>query len=330
VSGLAGRTDERFRLGLIGAGRMGRTHLRAIAPSNLVAVTAIVEPSVAAREAAAGNGRRMFATVEEMVDASDIDGVLIAAPSDRHAEIVERLAAARLPILCEKPCGLTPAEVARAARAAEADHVPLQVAYWRRFVPALQQLHDRIASGELGDVHFVACLQWDGAPPAASFRAHSGGIFIDMGVHEFDQLRWLTGQDIGNLSAIASPLVADRGVMSDVDSGQVLLAMSGGATGLVSLGRWFPVGDMARVEAFGTRDAVRIDFLDPAEGEGVQLDALRRQAEAFADYARGGRPTGASVEDAARALEAAFEATGHVPRLAGAATASAATLGGHA
>jgi myo-inositol 2-dehydrogenase / D-chiro-inositol 1-dehydrogenase len=323
-------TEERFRLGLIGAGRMGRTHLRAIAPSHLVAVTAVVEPVETAREAAAGHGRRTFATVEEMVDAGGIDGVLIAAPSDLHAQIVERVAAARLPILCEKPCGLTPADVARAARAAEAHDVPLQVAYWRRFVPGLQKLQRRIASRELGDVHFVACSQWDGAPPAAPFRAHSGGIFIDMGVHEFDQLRWLTGQDIGNLSAIASPLVADQDVLSDVDSGQALLAMSGGATGLVSLGRWFPLGDMARVEAFGTHDAVRIDFLDPAEGEVVQLDALRRQAEAFADYARGGRPTGASVEDAARALEAAFEATGQVPRLAEAAAAPAGTLGGHA
>jgi myo-inositol 2-dehydrogenase/D-chiro-inositol 1-dehydrogenase len=177
-------------------------------------------------------------------------------------------------------------------------------------------LHQRIAAGELGYILFAASFQWDGSPPAVQFRAHSGGIFVDMGVHEFDQLRWLTGQDIDSVSTMASPLVTDAAATTDVDAGQVLLQMSGGTTGLVSLGRWFPGGDMARIEVFGTRDAVRIDFLDPSEGEAVQLDALRRQAEAFADFASGGAPAGATVDDAAQALAAAVSATRAVPRLA--------------
>jgi myo-inositol 2-dehydrogenase / D-chiro-inositol 1-dehydrogenase len=305
-----------FRLGLIGAGRMGRTHLRALAGSSKVTITAIAEPFEAARASAASGGIRGFASVAELVAGGGIDGVLIAAPSDRHAPIVEEVAAAGLPILCEKPCGLTPVDVVRAAEAAATHGVPLQVAYWRRFVPALQELRRRIASGELGALLFASSSQWDGSPPATQFRAHSGGIFIDMGVHEFDQLRWLTGQEFSDAATMASPLVADSAVASDVDAGHVLLDMSGGTTGLVSLGRWFPGGDMARIEVFGTRDAVRVDFLDPNEGEAVQLDALRRQAEAFADYARGGSPGGATVEDAARALHAAFTATRAVPRLA--------------
>lgn len=310
-----------FRLALIGAGRMGRTHLRALAGSSAVAVKAVVEPAERARASIAGSGIRLFSTVEDLLAAGGVDGALIAAPSDLHAEIVERVAEAGLPILCEKPCGVTMTDVARAAEAAKRHRVALQIAYWRRYVPSLRQLRERIVDGELGDVHMVCCFQWDGQPPAADFRAHSGGIFVDMGVHEFDQLRWLTGQEIETVRSVASPLVGDPQVTTDVDSGQALLTL-GGASGLVSLGRYFPGGDMARVEVFGTHDAVRIDFLDPAEGERAQLEALRLQAEGFAEFARGGPLTGASVEDAARALDAAERATSAIPRLAGATVAA--------
>lgn len=302
-------SERLFRLGLIGAGRMGRTHLRALAGSPTVDVTAVVEPVAAARSAIAETGRAVFEDVAQLLDAGGIDGVLIAAPSDRHLAIVEQVAAAGLPILCEKPCGLSTAEIRRAEQAVDRHGVPFQVAYWRRYVPALQALQQRIGEGELGKVHMLASFQWDGQPPAAAFRAHSGGIFIDMGVHEFDQVRWLSGQEIGEVSAVSAPPVGEVGVWRDVDSAQAIAPMSGGATAFVSLGRYFPGGDMARIEVFGTRDAVRIDFLDPKHGEQAQLDALVRQAEGFAAFAGGGPRTGASICDAAASLEAAERAS---------------------
>ena len=96
-----------FRLGLIGAGRMGRTHLRALAGSERVAVTAIAEMSAAARAACAAPGVSVHASVEEMLEAASLDGVLIVAPTDQHGAIIAEVAARGLPILCEKPCGLT-------------------------------------------------------------------------------------------------------------------------------------------------------------------------------------------------------------------------------
>lgn len=304
-----------FRLGLIGAGRMGRTHLRALEGSTTVAVTAVVEPVPAARSAIAGTGRAVFEDVAQLLDAGKIDGVLITAPSDRHLEIVTQVAAAGLPILCEKPCGLSSAEIRAAAEAVERHDVPFQVAYWRRYVPALQALRTRIADGELGDTHLFASFQWDGQPPAAAFRAHSGGIFIDMGVHEFDQIRWLSGQEIGELNVVSPPLSEEVADGRDVDSAQAIATLSGDATAFVSLGRYFPGGDMARIEIFGTRDAVRIDFLDPKDGEQAQLDALVRQAEGFATFATGGPRSGASIHDAAAALEAAERASAEIRQL---------------
>ena len=299
-----------FRFGLIGAGRMGRTHLRALAGSTMVEVTAVVDPVAATRAAMADTGRAVFEDVAELLAAGGIDGVLIAAPTTRHIELVMQVAAAGLPILCEKPCGLSSAGIHEAQEAVDRHGVPFQVAYWRRYVPALQALRQRIQRGDLGDVHLLVSSQWDGEPPSAAFRAASGGIFRDMGVHEFDQVRWLSGQDFGDLNAVPGPQATDPDeVAGDVDSAQALAQLSGGASAIVSLGRYFPGGDMARIEVFGTRDAVRCDFLDPKDGEQAQLDALVRQAEGFAAFARGGPLTGASIHDAAAALEAAERAS---------------------
>jgi myo-inositol 2-dehydrogenase/D-chiro-inositol 1-dehydrogenase len=303
---------------------MGRTHLRALAGSDLVRVTAIAEPSAAARAEVAAPGVSVHESVKEMLDQAELDGVLIAAPTDQHGAVIAEVAARGLPILCEKPCGLT----AAAARASAQAGVPLQVAYWRRFVPGLRQLHDRIASGSLGVIHLVTCYQWDEQPPSPLFRAHSGGIAIDMGVHEFDQLRWLTGQDITSLAVVTSGPVSSGTVSSgtvssntgpdgiaDVDGAQVILTLSGGATGFVSLGRYYPVGDIVWAEAFGTRGSERCDVIDPAEGEVAQLEALRRQAESFALHALGGPCEGATADDAVAALTAAEQVSAAIPAM---------------
>jgi myo-inositol 2-dehydrogenase / D-chiro-inositol 1-dehydrogenase len=299
-----------FRLGLVGAGRMGRTHLRALGGSDRVAVTAIAEMSPGARAAVGAAGVTLHASPAEMLAAAAIDGVLIAAPTDQHGTIIAEVAGRGLPILCEKPCGLTAAAARVSAGTAAAAGVPLQVAYWRRFVPGLQRLRERIAAGEFGTIHLVTCYQWDEQPPPTVFRAHSGGIAIDMGVHEFDQLRWLTGQDIVSLAAVASGRAPDG--IADVDGAQAIATLSGGASGFVSLGRYYPAGDAVWAEVFGTRGSERCDVIDPAEGERAQLEALRRQAESFAEFAAGAPCAGATADDAAAALTAAEQVTAAV------------------
>jgi myo-inositol 2-dehydrogenase/D-chiro-inositol 1-dehydrogenase len=287
-------------------------------------VTAIAEMSPAARETVAAPGLTLHESVTDMLDQAALDGVLIVAPTDQHGAIIAEVAARGLPILCEKPCGLTAASARASAQTAAAAGVPLQVAYWRRFVPGLRQLHDRIAAGELGAVHLVTCYQWDERPPSPIFRAHSGGIAIDMGVHEFDQLRWLTGQDISGLAVVSSGAVqasaaaaAGPDGIADVDGAQVVLTLSGGATGFVSLGRYFPAGDAVWAEAFGTRGHERCEVIDPAEGEVAQLEALRRQAESFASFAQGGLCQGATADDAVAALVAAEQVTAAIPAMSG-------------
>ena len=295
-----------FRLGLVGAGRMGRTHLRALSESSDVRIVAVAEPLDTLRDDAVANfDVTGYSSLAEMLASGGIDGALIVTPSDSHVDVIGLVAAAGLPILCEKPCGVTAEDTKRARSIFRDAGVALQIGYWRRFVPELQTIRDGIADGAFGDVLTLSCLQWDGEPPSAAFRSRSGGVFIDMGVHEFDQARWMTGSDFTTLSAVASSAISDPEVIDDPDSAQVLAETQSGATVFVSLGRHFSGGDMASVEVFGSKDHVHSTFLNPDDGERAQLEALIRQAQAFADYAKGGPCRGASVEDAIAALEAA-------------------------
>ncbi len=287
-----------FRLGVLGAGRMGGTHVEALAPSGLVRVAAIAEPAEAGRARFAGRGIALYRTLDEMLAAGGIDGVLVAVPSVKHRAAVARLVTEGLPVLCEKPCGVTPEDALASAEAADKAGIKLQVAYWRRFVPVLQDLRARMAGGAMGEIYHVACHQWDAAPPSAAFRAGSGGIFVDMGVHEFDQIRWLTGQEFVRFSTVQAGFAPE-------ESAQVLCAMSGGSSALVSLGQRFALGDVCRVEVFGTLDAAESRFLWPPDGDAAFHDALRRQAEGFAAWVRGGPALGASAADAVAALRAA-------------------------
>ena len=180
--------DSVVELALIGAGRMGRMHLRALDPAaertRGVRVTDVVEPVDEAREALRDSGYRVPRPRSRTCwGTRRPDGVLVAAPTDRHTEVARAALAAGVPVLCEKPAGLDWREIEETGRIAAERAVALQVAYWRRFVPAMVALRERVLAGELGQVLHVVCAQWDGAPPPPQFRRSSGGAFVDMGVH---------------------------------------------------------------------------------------------------------------------------------------------------
>jgi myo-inositol 2-dehydrogenase / D-chiro-inositol 1-dehydrogenase len=316
-----------FRLLLVGAGRIGRAHLRAIARTQAVRLDAIVEPQPDVRADLERTGVRCFRSLSDLIAVAGSDGAprpegaLIAAPTDKHLELVQQVVEAGLSVLCEKPCGLNVEQTQACSAAAERSGQFLQIAYWRRYVPELQRLRAQIASGALGELLAVHCSQWDQAPPPAGFRAASGGIFVDMGVHEFDQLRWLTGQEIEGVQAVAARSGL-HGPSPDSDCGQVIAGLSGGGTAQVTLGRWHPAGDLCRVEVYGTAGTVTCTFLQPGNADQVVEDALLAQLGGFAqasrvyasgsaaagDSADGGYGRGASVADAIAALSLASQA----------------------
>jgi myo-inositol 2-dehydrogenase/D-chiro-inositol 1-dehydrogenase len=290
---------------IVGAGRMGATHLRALADEPAVRVTAIVDPSETARSAAIAGAPQTpaFAGLDEALRHGGIDAALIAAPSTLHLRLVQQCAERGLPMLCEKPCGTTAAEALAAAAAAEAAGCVLQVGYWRRFVPELRDLRARILAGALGELTLVGCYQWDAAPPAPGFRGTSGGIAVDMGVHELDQLRWLTGQELGPFARAAQPPRGDG-----PEGLQLLGSLAGGTAAFVSLGQSFPHGDCVWVEVFGTAGYERVPVLWGDEGEAAFQGALRAQARAFAARVSAGTAADAATAHDALAALAAAEA----------------------
>ena len=298
-----------FRFGLIGGGRMGRTHLRGLAGSTEVEIVAVTEPVEGSAASLREQGLSVFATAEEMFAESDLDGVLIAVPTPQHIGTTRKALQAGLPVLCEKPFGLVPEDARAAGQLAGENGLALQIAYWRRFVPQLSTLRSDLADGKYGTVHFLVCSQWDEAPPPLSFRNDSGGIYIDMGVHEIDQMLWLLGQDIKEYKTQSFPTTEDPGAQNDVDSAQALLMLSGGTSTVISLGRFYKGGDIVSVELFGSRDHTRFDVVSPETGEAPQLHALKLQAEAFARHVRGAAQEGTSAEGAARVLEMAHGLT---------------------
>lgn len=308
---LATVIDGVVELALVGAGRMGQMHLRALDPAGgrtaAVRVTDVVEPVEAAGDALRDRGYRVHATLADLLAARRPDGILVAAPTDRHPEVARAALAAGVPVLCEKPAGPSWRDVEETGRVAADRGVVFQVAYWRRFVPALVALRERIAAGELGQVLHLVCAQWDGAPPPAGFRHSSGGAFVDMGVHEFDVVRWLTGQSVTSVVAVQTPAL-DPAARPDADNAQALLGLSDGSTAAVSLGRHHPGGDLVTIEVFGTLGHERWTVLDPDDGDAAMLDALARQAESFAELVRGGPRRGAGTSDAVAVLRDAARA----------------------
>ena len=147
-----------FRLGLIGGGRMGRTHLRALEGSDQVTVVAVAEPFEAAAAQLREQGLAVYPTVEEMFASSELDGVLIAVPTPQHIDTTRKALEAGLPVLCEKPFGLVP-EAARELGKLAADRgLALQIAYWRRFVPQLMSLRSDLADGKYGNCPHAGVL----------------------------------------------------------------------------------------------------------------------------------------------------------------------------
>ncbi len=258
--------SNRTRIALVGAGRMGQVHLAALQASDEITVAAVVEPLAATRERLQADGLTVYASVQELLGAAKPDGVLIAAPTDQHPELVATFAAVGIPMLCEKPVGVRPQDAERATRAAADAGVLLQVGYWRRFVPELKQLREQIAAGELGQISLLACMQWDNELPSEQFRSHSGGIMVDMGVHEFDQVRWLLGDEFESIVAVpAGPSTQPRPA-TDPDSVVVLATAASGAAVTISLGRQFPHADSCWVEVWGTRGYARIPFMWGSRG----------------------------------------------------------------
>ncbi|MFL5792693.1 MAG: Gfo/Idh/MocA family oxidoreductase, partial [Actinomycetota bacterium] len=248
-----------MRLGLLGLGRIGEFHADTLASLPMVdsLVVADIIPDLTTKVA-----DRLGAEPAASPDAllkSDLDGVVIAAATDAHPELIVAATDAGLPVFCEKPLARTIAEGVEVLQRVQASDVPVQIGYQRRFDVAYQAAHDAVASGELGWLHTVRSTTLDPAPPTPEYVAVSGGIFRDCGVHDFDIIRWVTGREVVEVYATGSTHGGEEvGAAGDVDTSAAVLTLDDGTLALVSNTRYNPRGYDVRLEVHGSRDTIAV------------------------------------------------------------------------
>jgi myo-inositol 2-dehydrogenase / D-chiro-inositol 1-dehydrogenase len=246
-----------MRLGLLGCGRIGAFHAEILAGLPAVEELVLSDPVPALAERVAAQLGARTADSPEAVLASGVDGMVIAAPTDFHPQLIELCVAADLPSFCEKPVARDNDEGARLARRVADTGVPVQIGYPRRFDPAFAATRAAVTNGDLGVIHTVRSTTLDPAPPPRAYLAGSGGIYRDCAVHDFDAVRWVTGQEVTEVYAAGTNQDAEWfAELGDVHTASAVLTLDGGALAVVSNSRYNPRGHDVRLEVHGTRDSL--------------------------------------------------------------------------
>ncbi len=245
-------------LAVLGAGRIGRVHARAISQvggARLVAVADAFEE--AARALAAEHGAQVRDT-DTILASGDVDAVVICTPTDTHADLIERAARAGKAIFCEKPIDLDPARARACLRVVEETGAQLMVGFNRRFDPHFRALKEAVDAGRIGEVEMITITSRDPGPPPAEYIRSSGGIFKDMTIHDFDMARFLLGEEVESVMARASVLVDPAiGECGDFDSVSVILTTASGRQCLISNSRRATYGYDQRIEVHGSAGMVQ-------------------------------------------------------------------------
>lgn len=310
------------RIGLLGVGRIGIMHARILAPKVESLVVADVVPEKA-RQAADELGARVR-SVEDFFDSDDLDGVVLATPTDAHARHIEAAVRLGVPIFCEKPVALDIASTERANAAAKSAGVPVHIGFQRRFDAAYAAARERLAAGKIGELRRVHMLTLDQAPAAREFLAASGGIFTDCLIHDFDALRWVTGREVEEVFAFGTDLgLPDFADFSDVCETVLALRLTGGALATAHSSRFNGAGYDVRMEVHGTEgtDVVGMDERLPVRSlePGVAYpsgepwvdfiarfaDCYERELEAFLDVVAGKGEVPSTIDDAVASLRVA-------------------------
>jgi myo-inositol 2-dehydrogenase/D-chiro-inositol 1-dehydrogenase len=317
---------EKVRVGIIGAGRMGRHHCQNLAlrvPAAELAAVADIEAGSADWLAALAPGVYASADHRQLLEDPTIAAVLIATPNDTHAGLVREAAEAAKHVFCEKPLALDLDGADAALAAVAAAGVKLQIGFQRRFDPAYREARRIIEAGELGAVELVSSTTRDPSPPSAEYMRNSGGLFLDTLVHDLDSILFLTGlRAVEVYSAAATLFLPDGRDEGLVDTAITTLRLETGALAVVTNSLRAAYGYEVGAEVLGEKGKVvvgqeRLTEIRRYGTEGVSTDhvvkATDRFREAFVseiadfvDCLLTGREPQVSGEDGRAALQLAL------------------------
>ncbi len=253
-------SGKKLNIGILGAGRIGRVHAETIA-FRLPEATPlmIADPNrKTAEEVAARCGIANVAnTSAEVLADPRVNAVLICTPTDTHADLIVQAAQAGKHIFCEKPIDHTLANIDRALAAVEKARVKLQIGFNRRFDANFARARKAVESGELGTPHLLHIVSRDPEPPPISYIHASGGIFLDMTIHDFDMARFLMGSEVEEVYTCAGVMIdPEIGRAGDLDTAVITLQFANGAIGTIDNSRKAVYGYDQRVEILGSNGAI--------------------------------------------------------------------------
>ena len=318
--------SKQLEVGVVGLGRIGTHHVQTLLGLDDVSVSVTDADPEHARRVADEFGVRAVATPEALLEAG-VDALVIATSTPSHAPLLQLAAASAVAAFCEKPVALDLATLDRVREAVERAGIVVQVGFQRRFDPGYRAAREAVATGGVGKILVMRAATHDPVPPPAEYIAASGGIFCDLHIHDFDAVRFVSGEEVTQVYAdgagLDAPWVAE---LDDVDVAAAILHLSGGGLVIVSGTRRDPLGYDVRLEVFGTGDSIVVgqDARSPirsVEPDGAPQrgsayrdfwdrfePAYRNELAAFVETVRTGVPSPCSLEEARSALAIALAA----------------------
>ena len=308
------------RFALLGAGRIGKVHAKALASDPNAELVAVADAVAAAATAIAAEYGCAVKTIDEIEAADDVAAVLICTPNDTHADLIERFARAGKAIFCEKPIDLDINRVKSCLKVVRETKAKLMVGFNRRFDPHFAAVHAEIDRGAIGEVEMVTITSRDPGPPPYAYIPQSGGIFRDMTIHDFDMARFLLGEEPVKVQASASVLTDRKiGELGDWDSATAILTTVAGKQCVITNSRRATYGYDQRIEVHGSKGMVaaenqRAVSIEIADKDGYHrpplLDffmtrytaAYAAEIAAFIQVVTGGKAPSPCGEDGLKAL----------------------------
>ena len=245
----------------LGVGRMGETHLRNLVGLSGVRVVATADPNreAAERGKAISSAEVALTDIEKAITHPGVDAVVIITPTETHARLIELAVNAGKAVFSEKPIALDLSETNRVVRLAQERGASVQIGFMRRFDPGYARAKARIEAGELGKLETFRALSRDTYPPSLNFLKSSGGLFLDMAVHDLDLARFLVGE-VEEVQAWGAVLIDDRfSQAGDVDTAMTLLRFENGVLGVTETSRRSNWGYDIRTEVAGAVGKVIVE-----------------------------------------------------------------------
>lgn len=241
------------RIGILGAGRIGKLHAHNIKKHlPQFHLKALADPQIDMQWAQSMSVDLISNKVEDLLYHNDLDAILIASPSNWHLKHIHEASISGKAIFCEKPIGLIEEDIISVLKTVEQNETFLQLGFNRRFDPSFSALQKRVQNGDIGSPHIVKITSRDPACPSKEYAEHSGGMFMDMTIHDFDMARFLMQSEVVEVYATGSVLInPDLEALNDIDTAIIQLCFANGALGVIDNSRQAVYGYDQRIEVFG-------------------------------------------------------------------------------